>query len=90
MRPHDADVANAVGAALAPIAGEVDFVADVAGDRRRQALARGTELAGERAVDAGAQPDALETIWVEEIPLAYVDRPLSRVRVKVAGPPTDP
>jgi N-methylhydantoinase A/oxoprolinase/acetone carboxylase beta subunit len=90
VRPHDADVANAVGAALAPIAGEVDFVADVAGDRRRQALARGTELAGERAVDAGAQPDALETIWVEEIPLAYVDRPLSRVRVKVAGPPTDP
>jgi N-methylhydantoinase A/oxoprolinase/acetone carboxylase beta subunit len=90
VRPHDADVANAVGAALAPIAGEVDFVADVAGDRRRQALARGTELAGERAVDAGAQPGALETIWVEEIPLAYVDRPLSRVRVKVAGPPTDP
>lgn len=88
-RPADADVANAVGAALAPVAGEADFVADVAGDRRQQELARATALAGERAVAAGARPDALETIWIEEIPLAYVDRPVSRLRAKVAGPPVE-
>ena len=28
----------------------------------------------------------LETVWVDEIPLAYMDRPLSRLRAKVAGP----
>lgn len=88
-RPPDADVANAVGAALAPVAGEADFVADVAGDRRQHELARATQLAGERAVAAGARPDALETIWIEEIPLAYVDRPVSRLRAKVAGPPVE-
>jgi len=88
-RPPDADVANAVGAALAPVAGEADFVADMAGDRRRQELTRATKLAGERAVAAGAHPDALETIWIEEIPLAYVDRPVSRLRAKVAGPPVE-
>ncbi len=88
-RPADADVANAVGAALAPVAGEADFVADVAGEQRHLELDRAVELAGARAVEAGARPDALETIWIEEIPLAYVDRPVSRVRAKVAGPPAD-
>lgn len=66
-----------------------DFVAEVAGDRRQHELARATHLAGERAVAAGARPDALETIWIEEIPLAYVDRPVSRLRAKVAGPPVE-
>lgn len=75
--------------ALAPVAGQADFVADVGGGRRRQELDRATRLAGERAVAAGARPDALETVWVEEIPLAYVDRPISRVRAKVAGPARD-
>jgi hypothetical protein len=42
--------------------------------------------ARERASEAGADPDSLETIWLEEVPLAYMDRPLSRIRVKVAGP----
>jgi hypothetical protein len=88
-RPTDADVANAVGAALAPVAGEADFVADVAGEQRQHELGRAVELAGARAVAAGASPDALETIWIEEIPLAYVDQPVSRVRAKVAGPPAD-
>jgi N-methylhydantoinase A/oxoprolinase/acetone carboxylase beta subunit len=88
-RPADADVANAVGGALAPVSGEADFVADVAGERRRRELDRAIKLAGERAIAAGARPDALDTIWIEEIPLAYVDRPVSRVRAKVAGPPID-
>lgn len=88
-RPDDADVANAVGAALAPVAGRSDFVADVGDGRRRQELDRAERLAGERAVAAGARPDALETVWIEEIPLAYVDRPISRVRAKVAGPALD-
>ncbi len=88
-RPAEADVANAVGAALAPVGGEADFVADMSGDRREAQLARATREAGERAIAAGARADALETIWIEEIPLAYVEGPVSRIRAKVAGPPAD-
>ena len=88
-RPPDADVANALGAALAPVAGEADFVAEVGGEHRAGELDRAVALASERAVAAGARPDALETIWIEEIPLAYVDQPVSRIRAKVAGPPAD-
>ena len=85
-RPADADVANAVGAALAPVAGEADFVADVSGDLRQREMDRALGLAGERAVAAGARGDALETVWIDEVPLAYVDRSISRIRAKVAGP----
>ena len=86
-RPTDADVANAIGAALAPVAGEADFVADVGGEERQRAIDRAVALAGERAVAAGAEVGSLETIWIEEIPLAYVAGSLSRVRAKVAGRP---
>jgi hypothetical protein len=86
VRPEHADVANAVGAALAPVAGEAELIADVGGDRRTAETERCLDEARERAVAAGADPARLETIWVEETPLAYLDRPLSRIRAKVAGP----
>ena len=59
--------------------------------RRRRAPGRARSIAvsrrrRERAIAAGANPATLETIWVEETPLAYLDRPLSRIRAKVAGP----
>ena len=82
-----ADVANAIGAALcASRQGEAGLVADVGG-----ATARGRDppgavsIASERAVNAGADPDQLETVWIDEIPLAYLDRPMSRLRAKVAS-----
>jgi len=86
-RPTDADVANAIGAALAPVAGEADLVAEVGGDGRAEALEACLAIARRRAVEAGADPAGLETVWIDEIPLAYLDRPVSRLRAKVAGPP---
>lgn len=86
IRPEHADVANAVGAALAPVAGEAELIADVGGDRRLAEIDRCLDEARGRAVAAGADAAGLETIWIEETPLAYLDRPLSRIRAKVAGP----
>ncbi|MEP6758376.1 MAG: hydantoinase/oxoprolinase family protein [Actinomycetota bacterium] len=86
VRPEHGDVANAIGAALAPVAGEAELIADVGGERRRAEIERCLDDARERAIAAGADGALLETIWVEETPLAYLDRPLSRIRAKVAGP----
>ena len=86
LRPAHADVANAIGAALAPVAGEADQVADVGEGERAGAIERLTAQARERAIAAGADPGGLETLWVDEIPLAYLDRPMSRLRAKVVGP----
>jgi N-methylhydantoinase A/oxoprolinase/acetone carboxylase beta subunit len=87
LRPEHADVANAVGAALAAVAGEADVVAEVGGAQRGDAIAACVATATERAVAAGGDPTRVETVWVEEVPLAYLDRPLSRLRAKVAAPP---
>jgi N-methylhydantoinase A/oxoprolinase/acetone carboxylase beta subunit len=87
IRPHHADVANAIGAASAPVAGEADIVVDVGGERRADAIERCRDEARQRAIDAGADPARVETVWIDEVPLAYLDRPMSRLRAKVAGPP---
>jgi len=80
--PH-APVANAVGAAIAQVSGEVDQV--FAGRGRETAIAEATELATARAIEAGADPHSIEVIEVEDLPLAYLPGDALRVHVRVAG-----
>jgi N-methylhydantoinase A/oxoprolinase/acetone carboxylase beta subunit len=80
--PHQA-VANAVGAAIAQVSGEVDQIFQ--GLSREEAIARARGLAEERAVRAGAAPDALRVVEVEDLPLAYLPGNSLRTRVKVVG-----
>ena len=76
-------VANAVGAAIAQVSGEVDQIFQ--GLSREEAIARARGLAEERAVRAGAAPDALRVVEVEDLPLAYLPGNSLRTRVKVVG-----
>lgn len=77
------DVANAVGAAMAKISGEVDQIfSDVS---REDAIRTATALAEERARVAGASSGSLETIEIEDLPMAYMPGNSRRVRVRVAG-----
>ncbi|MBB4633158.1 hydantoinase/oxoprolinase N-terminal domain-containing protein [Sphingosinicella soli] len=77
------DVANAVGAAMAKISGEVDQIFSDVG--REDAIRTATALAQERARDAGADPGSIETIEIEDLPMAYMPGNSRRVRVRVAG-----
>ena len=83
--PQHADVANAIGASIAQISGETDrvFAYEVSG--RQQAMDTAVQEARERAVEAGADPESLDVLDVEEIPLAYMPGGAVRIRVKVAG-----
>ncbi len=80
--PHAA-VANAVGAAIAQVSGEVDQV--YTGLGRDDAIEQATRSAAERAVQAGAAPDTLDVVEVEDLPLAYVPGGAIRVRVRMVG-----
>ncbi|BBK34950.1 hydantoinase [Allostella sp. ATCC 35155] len=80
--PHG-DCANAVGAAIAQVSGEIDQVFQ--GMARAEAVTAATDLARERAVAAGADAATLQTIEVEDIPLAYLPGNALRVRVRVVG-----
>ena len=80
--PHRA-VANAVGAAIAQVSGEIDQV--FSGLTRDQAIEQATALAEQRAADAGAAPDSLSVVEVEDLPLSYLPGDARRVRVRVVG-----
>ena len=80
--PHQG-VANAVGAAIAQVSGEVDQVFQ--GMKREEALERAHEMASERAVRAGAVPASLAVVDQEDIPLSYLPFNSLRVRVRVVG-----
>lgn len=85
LRPERGDVANAVGAAIAMASGRWETVAP-AGDGRRKAIDEASELAVRRAVQAGADPDAVSIVEITETPLSYLLEPAVRINVKAAGP----
>jgi N-methylhydantoinase A/oxoprolinase/acetone carboxylase beta subunit len=76
-------VANAVGAAIAQVSGEVDQIFQNLS--RDEALAQARRLAEERAVAAGAAAASLEVVESEDLPLAYLPGNSLRVRVRVVG-----
>ncbi|MFD7617430.1 hydantoinase/oxoprolinase family protein, partial [Streptomyces sp. NPDC059802] len=84
-RPGHFDVANAVGAAIAQVGGEVDRVFQVPEGRRDSVLAEAREEAVGRAESAGARPGTVRIVDVEEVPLAYLPGGATRIRVKAVG-----
>jgi N-methylhydantoinase A/oxoprolinase/acetone carboxylase beta subunit len=85
--PHG-DCANAVGAAIAQVSGETDQVyRDLS---REEAIAAAEAQARERAIVGGAARGTLQTVDVEDIPLAYLPGNALRVRVRVAGEMASP
>ncbi len=84
-RPEHASVANAIGAAIAQVGGEVDRIISLDAIPREKALAQAKEEARQRVIDAKAIPDSVEIVDVEEVPLAYLPGNATRVRVKAVG-----
>ncbi len=82
-RVEHAGVANALGAAMAQISGEVDQV--FSDTDRDSAIAEAGVIASQRAVEAGARPETIKTIEIEDLPLAYMKGNSRRVRVRVVG-----
>lgn len=83
IRVEHGDCANAVGAAIAQVSGEVDQIfRDMT---RREAIEAATQLATQHAVTAGAEPTTLKTIETEDMPLSYLPGNSLRVRVRMVG-----
>ena len=85
VRPEHFAVANAIGAAIGQVSGEVDQVHSLEGISRDAVMARARDDAAARAVAAGADPDTVEVVDAEDVPLAYLPGSATRVRVKVVG-----
>ena len=85
IRPDHFDAANAIGAAIASVSGNVDRIFHLGAGGRQAALDEARDEAREHAVAAGADPDTVQIIEIEEIPLAYLTSPAIRIRAKAAG-----
>jgi len=84
-RPDSFDVANALGAAIAQVSGEVDKIYSLSDMSREQAMEDARRLAKEEAIRAGANPDTVTIVQQEDVPLAYLPGNATRIRVKAAG-----
>ena len=85
IKPEHFSVANAVGAAIGQISGEVDRIFSLDKMDRDEALSAARKEATDKAIAAGAVPDSIELLDQEDVPLAYLPGNATRVRVKVVG-----
>ena len=76
-------VANAVGAAIAQVSGEVDQI--FSNMTRDQAISAAQTEAERRAQAAGADRNSLKLVELEDIPLSYLPGDARRVRVRMVG-----
>ncbi len=84
-KPEHYEVANAVGAAISQVSGEVDKVFSLENKTREEVIEEAEERAIDKAKKAGADPKTIETVNLEEIPLAYLPGNAVRIKLKVAG-----
>lgn len=85
IRPNNAPVANAIGAAIAQVGGEFDRIFSLEGTSREAVLDAAKQEARDRALTAGAKENTIKILDVEEVPLAYLPGSATRIRVKAVG-----
>lgn len=85
LRPPNAEVANAIGAAISQVGGQVEKVYSLTDMSREEALELAKKEAAKKAIDAGGDPNSIEIVDIEEIPLTYLPSNALRVKIKAVG-----
>ena len=86
LHPRHAEVANAVGAAIALVSGRVERMYDLNSQGREGALAEAKREAIAAAVSAGADARSVEIVDVQEMPMTHMRAGSVQIRVRAAGP----
>ncbi len=84
-RPENYAVANAIGASIAQVGGEIDKVYAIEPGRREEALVEVRAEAIDKAVAAGAKPSTVTIVEFDEVPIPYLPGNATRIRVKAVG-----
>ena len=84
-RPEHFAVANAIGAAIAQVGGEVDRVFAIEPGRRDAVVDEARQEAVDRAVVAGADPASVTIVDFDEVPIPYLPGNATRIRCKAVG-----
>ncbi|KAK0671031.1 hypothetical protein QBC41DRAFT_271409 [Cercophora samala] len=84
LKPEWSQVANAIGAAIARISAVVDTIRSTETKTAKQLLEEISEEAKAKTIAAGATPESVRVVEVEELPLQYVANK-TRFVVRAAG-----
>lgn len=84
-KPEHYEVANAIGAAISQVSGHIDKVFSLDDQERDEALTDAKQQAHEDAIEAGADPETVEIVDIEEVPLSYLPGNAIRLKVQAAG-----
>ncbi|WP_295842315.1 hydantoinase/oxoprolinase family protein [uncultured Microbacterium sp.] len=84
-RPRNYAVANAIGASIAQVGGEIDKVYAIEAGRRDEGIAAIRSEAVDKAIAAGARPSSVSIVDFDEVPIPYLPGNATRVRVKAVG-----
>lgn len=100
IHPIHQGAANAVGAAIAKVSGEVDTVEILEGKSEKDILEAACARAIDQAIEKGASPDDVRIVEVNKMPLQYMSQVTVRIQVRAVGrlaipdeptpPPTPP
>ncbi len=85
IRPPHYTAANAIGAALGQISGDVEKVYSLDKMSREDAIEDAKKEAVNKALKAGAKEDTIEVLNIEDVPLAYLPGNALLIKVKVVG-----
>jgi N-methylhydantoinase A/oxoprolinase/acetone carboxylase beta subunit len=84
IKPRWSGVANAIGAAMARVSAIVDTVKSTEKQTSKELLAEICEEAKQKTIEAGALPESVLIVEVEDLPLQYVANK-TRFIVRAAG-----
>ena len=85
IRPTNGDIANAIGAAIAQVGGQVENVYSLDKLTRQEAMSMAQSEAINKTISAGGAPETIEIVEIEEIPLTYLPSNAVRIRTKAVG-----
>lgn len=85
IKPGHYGVANAIGSAISKVSGTFEQLVNYDETPREEAMAKAKAEATKLAMEAGATPDTIEIIDVEDVPLAYYPGNTCRLKIKAAG-----
>ncbi|KIV84992.1 hypothetical protein PV11_00733 [Exophiala sideris] len=85
LRPPHHDSANAVGAAIAKVAGEIDVIEVLAGRDENEAVENAKQAAIDAAIANGADDKTVQVVEIKKIPLQYVTNKATRLVMKAVG-----
>ena len=85
IRPEHSGVANAIGAAIAQVGGEVERMVSYRTTAREEVIKQVTSEAENQALAAGADPHTLRVADIEETNISYMTEGMTRLRIKVVG-----